>query len=269
MPPIPERFVDTISEFQPFRSATLEYILKRSDAKSEASLPPAPALISRKTFLLSATSSDTISTLISSLGPIEFAFNPGIPNSKRKNSTENLFDRIFIWQGDYRLLIAIIKYVEDKLNIQKDIEVVGVQAIILVEDDVKFYSTYLPIIYSQVFEQSQQLISEGVNTTHRFLRMRARPKILLCTTYEEAWGYFKKYQRYILGVISDINFKHNGKKDPQAGINLAKEIKKVHEDIPILLRSESKWQQEIFYLLKIQRMVCLQLNLVLHTFANL
>ncbi len=162
-------------------------------------------------------------------------------------STANLLDRIFIWQGDYRLLIAIIKYVEDKLNIQKDIEVVGVQAIILVEDDVKFYSTYLPIIYSQVFEQSQQLISEGVNTTHRFLRMRARPKILLCTTYEEAWGYFKKYQRYILGVISDINFRRNGKKDREAGIILAKEIKKVHEDIPILLQSSQKEFERIAY----------------------
>ncbi len=162
-------------------------------------------------------------------------------------STSDLFDRIFIWQGDYRLLMAIIKYVEDKLNIDKDIKVVGVQAIILVEDDVKFYSTYLPIIYSQVFEQSQQLISEGVNTTHRFLRMRARPKILLCTTYEEAWSYFKKYQRFILGVISDINFRRNGKKDRQAGILLAKEIKKVHEDIPILLQSSQKEFEKIAY----------------------
>ncbi len=162
-------------------------------------------------------------------------------------SASTLFERIFIWQGDYRLIIAIIKYVEDKLNIEKDIQVVGVQAIILVEDDVKFYSIYLPIIYSQVFEQSQQLISEGVNTTHRFLRMRARPKILLCTTYNEAWEYFKKYQRYILGVISDIHFKRNGKKDRQAGIRLAKEIKKVHEDIPILLQSSQKEFEKIAY----------------------
>ncbi len=172
-------------------------------------------------------------------------------NQERKEiameSGSKIFDMIFIWQGDYRLLMGIIKYVEDKYNIEKDVEVVGVQAIILVEDDVKFYSAYLPLIYSQVFEQSQALISEGVNTAHRFLRMRARPKILLCTTYEEAWEYFEKYKRYILGVISDIRFLHNGVKDSKAGIKLAKAIKNVHEDIPILLQSSQAKHEQIAY----------------------
>ncbi len=149
----------------------------------------------------------------------------------------HIFDRFFIWQGDYRLLMGIIKYIEDKKNIENDTSVVGVQAIILVEDDVKFYSTFLPLIYTQVFKQSQRLISEGVNTSHRFLRMRARPKILLCTTYEEAWDYFVKYQKYILGIISDVNFPHNGVKDPEAGLKFAKKVKELQEDIPILLQS--------------------------------
>ncbi|MCK5455962.1 MAG: histidine kinase [Melioribacteraceae bacterium] len=172
-------------------------------------------------------------------------------NQERKEiameAESKIFDRVFIWQGDYRLLMGIIKYVEDKLNVEKDVEVVGVQSIILVEDDVKFYSSYLPLIYSQVFEQSQALISEGVKTAHRFLRMRARPKILLCTTYEEAWDYFEKYQRYILGVISDIRFLHNGKNDSKAGIKLAKAIKAVHEDIPILLQSSQAKHEQVAY----------------------
>ncbi len=155
-----------------------------------------------------------------------------------KNTPDShIFDRFFIWQGDYRLLMGIIKYIEDKRNVENDTTVVGVQAIILVEDDVKFYSTYLPLIYTQVFKQSQRLISEGVNTTHRFLRMRARPKILLCATYEEAWDYFEKYQKYILGIISDVNFPHQGVKDPEAGLKFAKRVKELQEDIPILLQS--------------------------------
>ncbi len=162
-------------------------------------------------------------------------------NQERKEIAHDpdaaIFERIFIWQGDYRLLMGIIKYVEDKVNIENDAEVVGVQAIILVEDDVKFYSTYLPLIYTEVFKQSQRLISEGVNTTHRFLRMRARPKILLCTSYEEAWGYFHKYQKFILGIISDINFPHNGVKDPNAGILFSQKVKELQPDIPILLQS--------------------------------
>lgn len=165
-------------------------------------------------------------------------------NQERKEIKHNpnsaVFDRIFIWQGDYKLLMGIIKYVEDKKNIEHDTNIVGVQAIILVEDDVKFYSTYLPLIYSLVFEQSQRLISEGINTSHRFLRMRARPKILLCTSYEEAWEYFQKYQKYILGIISDINFPRNGVKDPDAGLIFAKKVKELQEDIPIILQSSQE-----------------------------
>lgn len=156
-----------------------------------------------------------------------------------KNYDLSIFERVFIWQGDYKLLIAIIKYLEDKLNVENDTKTVGVQSIILVEDNVKFYSSYLPIIYTEIFTQSQRLISEGLNITHKYLRMRARPKILLCSTYEEAWDYFERYREYILGIISDINFRRNGVRDQEAGLKLAKEIKSIQPDIPILLQSSN------------------------------
>lgn len=149
----------------------------------------------------------------------------------------SVFEKVFIWQGDFRLLIAIIKYLEDKYNVEKDTHVVGVQSIILVEDNVKFYSSYLPIIYTEIFTQSQRLISEGLNISHKYLRMRARPKILLCTTYEEAWNYFENYMEFILGIILDINFNRNGIRDSEAGIKFAQEVKKLQSDIPILLQS--------------------------------
>lgn len=164
-------------------------------------------------------------------------------NRERKELVSNydtsIFERIFIWQGDYRLLIGIIKYAEDRLNVDNDTISAGVQSIILVEDNVKFYSSYLPLIYTEIFNQSQRLISEGVNLTHKFLRMRARPKILLCTNYEEAWSYFEKYQEFILGIITDINFKYQGVKDPEAGIKFAMNVKAKQKDIPILLQSSN------------------------------
>lgn len=151
----------------------------------------------------------------------------------------SIFERIFFWQGDYKLLIAIIKYLEDKLNVEHDTKSVGVQSIIIVEDNVKFYSSYLPIIYTEVFTQSQRLISEGLNISHKYLRMRARPKILLCTTYEEAWSYIEKYLEFVLGIILDINFIRNGQRDREAGLKLAREIKSLQPDIPILLQSSN------------------------------
>ena len=162
-------------------------------------------------------------------------------NRERKDLTTNydtsIFERIFIWSGDYRLLIAIVKYIEDRVNVEGDTKNIGVQSIIVVEDNIKFYSSYLPIIYTEVFKQSQRLVREGVNLTHKFLRMRARPKILLCTTYEEAWSYYEKYQEYVLGLILDINFKHHGVKDPEAGFKFAKTVRSQHDDIAILLQS--------------------------------
>lgn len=164
-------------------------------------------------------------------------------NKERKELVTNydtsIFENIFLWQGDYRLLIGIIKQLEDKLNVENDTREVGVQSIILVEDSVQFYSMYLPLIYTEILNQSQRLISEGVNITHRFLRMRARPKILMCTNFEQAWEYYQRYEDHILGIISDINFKRNGVKDPEAGIHFAETVRSHHADISILLQSSN------------------------------
>ncbi|MEK6651270.1 MAG: PEP/pyruvate-binding domain-containing protein, partial [Bacteroidota bacterium] len=149
----------------------------------------------------------------------------------------SVFERIFIWLGDYRLIIGIIKDIEDRRNVEDDTGTAGVQVIILVEDNVKFYSSYLPILYSEVLNQSQRLIREGVNLTHRLLRMRARPKILLCSTYDEAWAAFVTYREHVLGIVSDINYVRDGKKDPEAGLLFARQVRSLQDDIPILLQS--------------------------------
>jgi len=165
-------------------------------------------------------------------------------NRERKelmlNYNTDVFSRIFIWGGDYHLLIGMVKCVEDRLNVETDTESIGVQVIILVEDNVRFYSSYLPIIYTEVFKQAQRLIREGVNTTHRYLRMRARPKILLCTNYEEAWECFEKYKEYVLGIIADNNFKKDGHRDPEAGLKLAAAVKAELKDIPILIQTSDQ-----------------------------
>jgi CheY-like chemotaxis protein len=158
---------------------------------------------------------------------------------------QSKFEKVFIWQGDFRILIAIVKFIEDQMNLEADTRLIGVQSIILVEDNIAFYSSYLPLIYTEVLKHHQGLISEGMNMAHKLLRMRARPKILLCSTYEQAMEYYRNYQDCVLGVISDIAFPRNGKKDRQAGVRLAHEIKKSHFDIPILLQSNSSEWKEI------------------------
>lgn len=153
------------------------------------------------------------------------------------NHGVSCFDKVFMWQGDFKILLAIIKCIEDALNVEHDTRLVGVQSIILIEDNVKFYSSYLPIIYTELLRQSHFVIAEGINLAHKILRMRARPKILMCTSYEEAWSYFQSYHETILGVISDVKFPHHGESDSRAGVEFATAVKKIHPDIPILLQS--------------------------------
>jgi CheY-like chemotaxis protein len=153
------------------------------------------------------------------------------------NHDTTVFDRVFIWQGDFRIIIAIVKYLEDRLNAEHDTRMVGVQTIIVIEDNVKHYSSFLPIIYTELLKQSQRLISEGINLTHKFLRMRARPKILLATTHDEAQEYYTRYRDFLLGIISDVDFPRNGAQDPRAGISFARTVRADQPDLPILLMS--------------------------------
>jgi len=153
------------------------------------------------------------------------------------NHDTSVFDRVFMWQGDFRLIIGIVKHLEDRMNVDHDTRMVGVQSIILVEDNIRHYSSFLPIIYTEILNQSRRLLSEGINQAHKYLRMRARPKILLCDNYDEAWSYYRKYEDCILGIISDVDFPRHGKPDDRAGLLLAREVKARYPDIPILLQS--------------------------------
>ncbi len=95
-------------------------------------------------------------------------------------------EQVFLWQGNPRLLLAIVKYVEDKRNVEHDTLKMGVPVVLVVEDDVRYYSALLPEIYTALITQSRRILSEGYNLAHKLVRMRARPKILLAQDYESA-----------------------------------------------------------------------------------
>lgn len=146
-------------------------------------------------------------------------------------------DKIFLWQGDVKILLAVVKFVEDRLNAAYDIGIAGVPAILVVEDNVRYYSSFLPAIYTEIVRHSQHVLSEALNLSQKLLRMRARPKVLLCENYEQAWKWFERYADDIIGVISDIEFPWKRALHPQAGVELARRIREVRRDLPIVLQS--------------------------------
>lgn len=146
-------------------------------------------------------------------------------------------DFVFSWLGQADLLLAIIKLIEDRMNLEYDVKEIGVQAILLVEDSIRYYSSYLPNMYKIVFKQSKAFMQEGLNEHKRMLRMRGRPKILLATNYEHAVELYNKYRNNLLGIISDISYKRKGKKDTEAGLRFCKKVRKNDPLMPFLLQS--------------------------------
>ena len=162
-------------------------------------------------------------------------------NNERKDfvARQDLSDieRVFLWQGNARILVAIVKGVEDRRNVAHDTALVGVPVILVVEDNVRYYSSFLPTIYTELISQSHRLISEGLNLSHKLVRTRGRPKILLASTFEEAWELFSRYRPHLLGLISDVEFPRGGTPSREAGFELARMARAAVPDLPILLQS--------------------------------
>ncbi len=154
-------------------------------------------------------------------------------------------DYVFCWLGDASLILAIIKLIEDKMNADYDIENIGVQAIILVENSIRYISSYLPNIYRIVLLQSLDFQREALNEHQRMLKMRGRPKILLASNYNDALDLYKKYKYNVLGVISDISYKRDNIPDENAGIELCKAVMADDDKVPFLIQSSSTTHKKI------------------------
>lgn len=147
----------------------------------------------------------------------------------------DVFDA-FLWQGDARILLAIVKAVEDRLNAPLDTGL-GVPVLLVVEDSVRYASSFLPVVYSEVLNLSRAVLAEAGNRLQRMLRLRARPKILLSRTFEEAFRDFKDYRHTVMGVISDMEFPRGGETSATAGEELTEAMRALQPDLPVVLQS--------------------------------
>jgi CheY-like chemotaxis protein len=146
-------------------------------------------------------------------------------------------ERIFLWQGSARVLIAIVKCVEDRRNVEHDTSTMGVPVVLLVEDNIRYYSAFLPVIYTELITQTRRVIQEGLNLAHKLVRMRARPKILLSSNFEEAYELALRYQDHLLGIVSDVEFPHGGVLSADAGFELARRVRAAVPDLAVVLQS--------------------------------
>ncbi len=214
----------------------------------------ANALLRERTFelIISMPSGDSINPFEWAKG-VKMQF-PDIPivvltpfsrSVSQRISNEDLsaVDYVFSWLGNAEILLAIIKLIEDKMNVDEDVQSVGVQVVLFVEDSIRFYSSIVPQLYKFVFKQSRSFMTEALNEHEQMLRMRGRPKILLARNYEEAIGLYEKYKNNMLGVITDVSFPSNGVKNRHAGIDLCKHIRQKDRLIPLVVESTEEENQ--------------------------
>ncbi|PKK85369.1 MAG: phosphoenolpyruvate synthase [Thermoplasmata archaeon HGW-Thermoplasmata-1] len=184
------------------------------------------------------------------LDPLEFGrmakeIQPGIPVVLLVTNTADLphyhkpgdygsVDKVFLWTGDSALFLAITKYFEDRANVDADTTNGQVRVILIIENSCRYYSVFLPMMYTEVLRQTQELVSKSLNEHERFLRRRARPKILLAETFEEAMELYTRHREYIMGVITDVAYPRDGCNDDGAGFCFAQAVDGY---VPVLVQS--------------------------------
>ena len=149
-------------------------------------------------------------------------------------------ERLFVWNGSTKIFLVMAKYIEDKMNLDRDTHLGDIRVILLVENSIRYYSRYLPLLYTEVMTQTQELIfSEPQdNDMSIVMKIRVRPKVILATNYEEAVYVIDHYRENLIGVISDVRYKRNGEEDEEAGIELIRYVKRTGAYIPCMLQSQ-------------------------------
>lgn len=172
--------------------------------------------------------------------PLVLLINSNSIISEFKNAIEKTahFNNVFVWNGYSNTLLAIIKHIEDTLNVARDTARGNIRVILLVEDSIRYYSRYLGVLYTEIIRQSSRLVQdEPGSEINKLMRMRARPKVLLAKTYEEALTIYETYKEYLLCLITDARFTREGESDPEAGLKLIQHIRNETPDLPVLLQS--------------------------------
>ena len=159
------------------------------------------------------------------------------PAAFASSGQRRVIDRAYVWTGNTDLLVAIVKSEEDRRNAPQDTRLAGVRVILFVENSPLHLATILPVLYREVVSQTRKVLEGKLNEEHRLLVMRARPRILVAETYEEAVALYNEFEPYVLGVISDVEFPRNGVLDPDSGVDFLRMIRQARFDIPLLLTS--------------------------------
>ena len=174
-----------------------------------------------------------------------------VPLVKNQKNLGIPIDNYFVWTGESKVFFAMVKLLEDRVNVDNDTKKGFTRIILLVEDSAEYYSSYLPMLYTLVMEQTKNLIEDvSTDELYKVLKLRARPKVMLASNYEDSITIYNKYKESLLCVISDMRFPKNGTIFDTAGFELIKYIKQELPNLPAVLQSSDPENAKYAFILK-------------------
>jgi hypothetical protein len=178
--------------------------------------------------------------------------NPSdIAFTKKQKALKVPFDNYFVWTGESKVFFAMVSLLEDRVNVENDTQKGLTGVILLIEDSADYYSSYLPMLYNLVMDQTRNLIEDvSTDELYKVLKLRARPKILLASDWESAINIFNNYRNNLLCVISDMRFPRNGEINEKAGFELIQFIKSHLPNLPTVLQSSDRENAKYAFTLK-------------------
>ncbi len=160
-----------------------------------------------------------------------------------EKNTENIFSKIITWNGDGKIIPAVIQLIEDSINIQKDKDLATHgRYVFLIEDSIQYYSTYLLLLYDEIHSFLQSILSDSLSEDQLALRLNTRPVLLHTQDFDTAKQLFLTNKNRFISIITDNYLDHQGKKTSNAGEKLAQLVRNEKLNIPILIQSSESYK---------------------------
>ena len=148
-------------------------------------------------------------------------------------------DKYFTWNGDGKIILSIVRYFEDKKNLKNISKIDYKNIILIVEDSIQHYSSYLSIIYEEICNHLKEILNPNLNCEQKNLRFKRRPFVIHSDNFEKSSDIYEKYKDDIIFIISDNNLERNGE-IKQFGPYIANKIYKDNKHIPLLIQSSEE-----------------------------
>ena len=155
-----------------------------------------------------------------------------------QDDSEGILNKILTWNGDGKIILAIIRLLEDSITIKEDsVFAQQCRCVMLIEDSIQYYSTYLLLLYDEIWSFLDVILQDALSEDQRQQRLKRKPIILHAKSFDEGKTLYQTYKENLIGIITDNQLDQGTQKVTQAGLQFAQVVHREKPEIPILIQS--------------------------------